>query len=88
MDRGKHPQVVRTWKFERIRKPATPKKVQQARPLKSRPSVTASRKQFVCGWSAQDIDEQKKVVNLTINIDEDRQFAIGHINFAGNTTAS
>jgi outer membrane protein insertion porin family len=36
----------------------------------------------------RDIDEQKKVVNLTISIDEDRQFAIRHINFTGNTTTS
>jgi outer membrane protein insertion porin family len=36
----------------------------------------------------QDIDEQKKVINLTINIDEDRQFHVGHIVFTGNTTIS
>jgi outer membrane protein insertion porin family len=35
-----------------------------------------------------DIDEQNKAVNLTINIDEDRQFRIGHIVFTGNTTIS
>jgi outer membrane protein insertion porin family len=34
----------------------------------------------------QDIDEQKKLVNLTINIDEDRHFAIRHISFTGNAT--
>jgi outer membrane protein insertion porin family len=36
----------------------------------------------------QDIDEQKKLVNLTINIEEDRHFAIRYINFTGNTTTS
>jgi outer membrane protein insertion porin family len=36
----------------------------------------------------QDVDEQKKVINLTINIDEDRQFHVGHILFSGNTTTS
>jgi outer membrane protein insertion porin family len=36
----------------------------------------------------EDIDEQKKVVNLTINIDEDRQFFVGRITFTGNTTTS
>jgi outer membrane protein insertion porin family len=36
----------------------------------------------------ENIDEQKKVINLTINIDEDRQFSIGHIVFTGNTTIS
>ena len=36
----------------------------------------------------QDIDEQSKVTNLTINIDEDRQFHVGHIVFNGNTTIS
>src|ERR1051325_9357654 len=34
----------------------------------------------------QDIDEQKKVVNLTINVDEDRQFTVNRIAFNGNTT--
>ena len=33
-------------------------------------------------------DEEKKVINLTINIDEDRQFHVGHIVFTGNTTTS
>jgi heterodisulfide reductase subunit A-like polyferredoxin len=33
MDKPKHPNVVRTWKVERIRKPATPKK-RQVRPVK------------------------------------------------------
>jgi outer membrane protein insertion porin family len=36
----------------------------------------------------QDIDEQKKVVNLTVNIDEDRQFFVRRITFTGNTTTS
>jgi outer membrane protein insertion porin family len=35
-----------------------------------------------------DYDEGKKLVNLTINIDEDRQFKVGHITFTGNTTKS
>jgi hypothetical protein len=35
---------------------------------------------------AFDFDEQQKVVNLTINIDEDRQFIVNRINFTGNTT--
>ena len=35
---------------------------------------------------AQDFDEQKKLVNLTINIDEDRQFIVNRIEFSGNTT--
>src|SRR5439155_10020607 len=34
----------------------------------------------------QDFDETKKVVNLTINVDEDRQFYVNRIAFAGNTT--
>src|SRR5262249_57576556 len=34
----------------------------------------------------QDIDEQNKVVNLTINVDEDRQFSVNRIAFNGNTT--
>ena len=34
----------------------------------------------------QDFDEGKKIVNLTINIDEDRQFYVNRIAFAGNTT--
>jgi beta-lactamase regulating signal transducer with metallopeptidase domain len=33
-----------------------------------------------------DFDEQRKVVNLTLDIDEDRQFRINRINFTGNTT--
>lgn len=33
-----------------------------------------------------DFDEQQKVVNLTINIDEGRQFTVNRINFTGNTT--
>jgi beta-lactamase regulating signal transducer with metallopeptidase domain len=32
-----------------------------------------------------DFDEQQKVMNLTINIDEDRQFTVNRINFTGNT---
>ena len=34
MDKPRHPQVIRTWKVERIRKPAPPKKPQQMKPLK------------------------------------------------------
>src|SRR5262249_10766491 len=34
----------------------------------------------------QDFDETKKIVNLTINVDEDRQFYVNRIAFAGNTT--
>ena len=34
----------------------------------------------------QDVDEEKKLVNLTINIDEDRQFTVNRIAFSGNTT--
>ena len=34
----------------------------------------------------QDIDEEKKLINLTINIDEDRQFTVNRIAFSGNTT--
>ena len=34
----------------------------------------------------QDLDEQKKLVNLTINIEEDRQFRVNRITFSGNTT--
>jgi hypothetical protein len=33
MDKPKHPNVVRTWKVERIRKPAPPKK-QEVKPVK------------------------------------------------------
>jgi surface antigen-like variable number repeat protein len=32
-----------------------------------------------------DFDEQQKVVNLTINLDEGRQFTVNRINFTGNT---
>ena len=32
-----------------------------------------------------DFDEPQKLVNLTINIDEDRQFTVNRINFTGNT---
>ncbi|HLH30490.1 MAG TPA: outer membrane protein assembly factor BamA, partial [Terriglobia bacterium] len=34
----------------------------------------------------QDLDEEKKLVNLTINVDEDRQFTVNRITFSGNTT--
>jgi outer membrane protein insertion porin family len=34
----------------------------------------------------QDPDEEKKVVNLTINVEEDRQFTVNRITFSGNTT--
>ena len=34
----------------------------------------------------QDFDEAKKIVNLTINVDEDRQFFVNRIAFSGNTT--
>ncbi len=34
----------------------------------------------------QDFDETKKVVNLNINVDEDRQFYVNRIAFSGNTT--
>src|SRR5215471_2791262 len=34
----------------------------------------------------QDFDETKKLVNLNINIDEERQFYVNRIAFAGNTT--
>ena len=33
-----------------------------------------------------DYDEEKKLVNLTINVDEDRQFTVNRIMFSGNTT--
>jgi outer membrane protein insertion porin family len=33
-----------------------------------------------------DFDEEKKLVNLTIDIDEDRQFYVNRIAFSGNTT--
>src|SRR5262249_47033619 len=31
-------------------------------------------------------DEQRKIVDLTLNIREDRQFSVKHITFTGNTT--
>jgi outer membrane protein insertion porin family len=34
----------------------------------------------------QDLDDEKKLVNLTINIDEDQQFSVNRITFTGNTT--
>jgi outer membrane protein insertion porin family len=34
----------------------------------------------------QDFDEAKKLVNLIINVDEDRQFYVNRIAFSGNTT--
>jgi outer membrane protein insertion porin family len=34
----------------------------------------------------QDFNEDKKVVNLTINVDEDRQFTTNRITITGNTT--
>jgi outer membrane protein insertion porin family len=34
----------------------------------------------------QDFDEAKKVVNLTINVDEERRFFVNRIAFSGNTT--
>jgi outer membrane protein insertion porin family len=34
----------------------------------------------------QELDEEKKLVNVTLNIDEDRQFTVSRINFNGNTT--
>jgi len=34
----------------------------------------------------QDFDEAKKIVNLTINVDEERQYFVNRIAFAGNTT--
>jgi outer membrane protein insertion porin family len=34
----------------------------------------------------QDFNEEKKLVNLTINVDEDRQFTVNRINLVGNTT--
>ena len=32
------------------------------------------------------MDEQRRVVNLTLNIDEDRQFVVRRVQFTGNTT--
>jgi outer membrane protein insertion porin family len=34
----------------------------------------------------QDLDEERKLVNVTINVDEDRQFTVNRIVFSGNTT--
>src|SRR5215468_1235602 len=34
----------------------------------------------------QDLDEERKLVNVTINVDEDRQFTVNRIAFSGNTT--
>src|SRR6266481_2833108 len=34
----------------------------------------------------QDIDEEKKLINFIVNIDEDRQFTVNRIAFSGNTT--
>src|SRR6185295_16572230 len=34
----------------------------------------------------QDYDEEKKLVNLSINIDEDKQFTVNRITFSGNVT--
>jgi hypothetical protein len=34
MDKPRHPQVIRTWKVERIRKPNPPKKQQPVKPAK------------------------------------------------------
>jgi outer membrane protein insertion porin family len=34
----------------------------------------------------QDFDETKKIVNLNINVDEERQYYVNRIAFAGNTT--
>jgi outer membrane protein insertion porin family len=34
----------------------------------------------------QDFDEQRKVVNLTVTIDEGRQYTVKSIGFTGNTT--
>jgi outer membrane protein insertion porin family len=49
--------------------------------------LTPKQKRFVAvPIPAFDFDEQQKVVNLTINIDEDRQFIVTGINFTGNTT--
>lgn len=33
-----------------------------------------------------DFDEEKKLANVTINVDEDRQFTVNRIMFSGNTT--
>jgi outer membrane protein insertion porin family len=34
----------------------------------------------------QDLDEEKKLVNLTVNVEEDRRFTVNRIAFSGNTT--
>jgi len=34
MDKPRHPQVIRTWKVERIRKPSPPKKALPVKPSK------------------------------------------------------
>jgi len=34
MDKPRHPQVIRTWKVERIRKPGAAKKPSKAKPVK------------------------------------------------------
>jgi outer membrane protein insertion porin family len=34
----------------------------------------------------QDVDEEKKVINLSINIDEERQYSVRRIDFSGNDT--
>jgi outer membrane protein insertion porin family len=33
-----------------------------------------------------DFDEQQKVVNLTVNVDEGQQYTVNRISFTGNTT--
>jgi len=34
----------------------------------------------------QDFDEEKRIVNLTVDIDEGKQYSVGRIQIAGNTT--
>jgi outer membrane protein insertion porin family len=34
----------------------------------------------------QDFDEEKKLVNLTVTVDEGKQYVVDRINFSGNTT--
>ena len=34
----------------------------------------------------QEFDEEKKIVNLTVNVDEGKQYSVRRINFSGNTT--
>ncbi|HET9218577.1 MAG TPA: outer membrane protein assembly factor BamA, partial [Terriglobia bacterium] len=34
----------------------------------------------------QDFDEERKLVNLTVTVDEGKQYVVDRINFAGNTT--